>query len=77
MLDNNLELETVILETGRDYTAISDEITSTIIEAVNAATDFESFEKELDRLASAWAPDRIALKIASAACHAQLRGAGL
>jgi hypothetical protein len=71
------EFDTVIKETDHQYEAISDEITSTIIKAVNSATDYESFLKELDRLKDTWAPNRIALKIATATYHARLRGAGL
>jgi phage gp29-like protein len=71
------DFNAVVNETEREYNAISDEIESTIIEAINASTDYESFQKELDRLYSTWAPNKIALHIATASYKARLRGAGL
>jgi len=68
------KLDAVIRETKQEYTTISDEIAETILKAANAATDFESFERELGRLIVSWAPDKLAFNIAMAACKARMRG---
>jgi len=71
MSDN---FDIVIKETEREYTAISDEIVSVICKALDSATDFKSFQKELEKLAVNWSPDKIAKYIALAAFKARARG---
>jgi hypothetical protein len=46
------KFDAVLKETEREYAAISDEIADVIIKAADAATDFESFRKELYKLSA-------------------------
>ena len=64
----------VIKETEGEYIAISDEIAEVISKAADAATDFPSFQKELEKLLVGWPPDKIAGYIAQAACKARACG---
>jgi hypothetical protein len=68
------KFDAVLKETEREYAAISDEIADVIIKAADTATDFESFQRELDRLAVNWSPDRVAKYIALAAFKARAQG---
>jgi len=61
-------------ENGSGYVAISDEIASVIEKAADAATDFASFHKELEKLVTGWAPDKIAECIAVAMFKARALG---
>jgi hypothetical protein len=60
---------------GEDYTAISDDIAAVIEKAADAATDFDSFRAELEKLVKNWPPDKIAECIAVAAFKARALGA--
>jgi len=61
-------------ENGSGYVAISDEIAGVIEKAADAAVDFESFQKELTKLVTGWAPDKIAECIAVATFKARALG---
>jgi len=61
-------------ESGSGYVAISDEIAGVIEKAADAATDFASFHKELEKLVTGWAPDKIAECIAVAMFKARALG---
>jgi phage gp29-like protein len=61
-------------ENESGYTAVSDEIASVIEKAADAATDFASFEKELEKLVTGWKPDKIAECIAVATFKARALG---
>jgi len=61
-------------ENGSGYAAISDEIAGVIEKAADAATDFAGFHKELEKLVSGWAPDKIAECIAVAMFKARALG---
>jgi len=61
-------------ENENGYVAISDEIASVIEKAADAAVDFESFQKELTKLVTGWAPDKIAECIAVATFKARALG---
>jgi len=61
-------------ENGSGYAAISDEIAGVIEKAADAATDFASFHKELEKLVAGWAPDKIAECIAVAMFKARALG---
>jgi phage gp29-like protein len=67
------ELDALIDADG--YTAVSDEIAEVIEKAADTATDFDSFRKELEKLVSAWPPDKIAECIAVATFKARALGA--
>jgi phage gp29-like protein len=60
---------------GDGYTAVSDEIAEVIEKAADAATDFDSFRRELEKLAKNWPPDKIAECIAVATFKARALGA--
>jgi len=66
------ELDELIDESG--YVAVSDEIAEVIEKAADASTDFESFRKELTKLVTGWAPDKIAECIAVAMFKARALG---
>jgi LDH2 family malate/lactate/ureidoglycolate dehydrogenase len=61
-------------ENGSGYVAISDEIASVIEKAADAAIDFASFHKELEKLVTGWDPDKIAECIAMAMFKARALG---
>ena len=61
-------------ENGSGYVAISDEIADVIEKAADAATDFVGFHKELEKLVTGWAPDKIAECIAVAMSKARALG---
>jgi phage gp29-like protein len=61
-------------ENESGYIAVSDEIASVIEKAADKATDFVSFEKELEKLITGWNPDKIAECIAIATFKARARG---
>ena len=56
------------------FIAISDEIVEVLEKAMNKATDFKSFQKELTKLASDWQPDKIAELLAVATFKARVKG---
>jgi phage gp29-like protein len=58
-----------------DYTLISDDIAAVLEKAADAATDFTSFQKELQKLVSNWTPDKIAECIAVATFKSRALGA--
>jgi phage gp29-like protein len=62
------------LESEDGYTAVSDEIAAVIEKAADAASGFESFQKELTKLVAGWAPDKIAECIAVATFKARAMG---
>jgi phage gp29-like protein len=61
-------------ENESGYIAVSDEIASVIEKAADKATDFTSFQKELAKLVTSWAPDKIAEFIAVATFKARALG---
>ena len=61
-------------EADSGYIAISDEIAAVIEKAADAATDFSSFQKELTKLVTGWAPGKIAECIAVATFKARALG---
>jgi hypothetical protein len=67
-------VDELITENESGYTAVSDEIASVIEKAADAATDFESFQKELAKLVTGWSPDKIAECIAVATFKARALG---
>jgi len=71
-MSNNIDI--VIKETESEYTAISDEIASVICKAADSATDYKSFQEELEKLLVNWSPDKIAKYIALAAFKARAQG---
>jgi len=68
------EIDDLIADDESAYTAVSDEIAAVIEKAADAATDFTSFQKELTKLVSSWAPDKIAECIAVATFKARALG---
>ena len=56
------------------FVAISEEIATVLEKAMDKATDFKSFQKELTRLASDWPPDKIAELLAIATFKARVKG---
>jgi phage gp29-like protein len=61
-------------ENESGYIAVSDEIANVIEKAADMATDFESFQNELTKLVTNWAPDKIAECIAVATFKARALG---
>ncbi|MDR1176624.1 MAG: DUF935 domain-containing protein [Treponema sp.] len=61
-------------EEADGFTAISDEIAAVLDKALDKATDFKSFEKELETLAAAWPADKIAELLAVATFKARVKG---
>lgn len=61
-------------ETADGYVEISDEIAAVLERAADSATDFDSFKKELERLATDWKPDKIAEPMAAAFFAARAKG---
>jgi len=68
------KFDVIIKETEGEYIAISDEIAEVISKAADAATDFTSFHKELEKLLVDWPPGKIAGYIAQAAFKARVCG---
>jgi phage gp29-like protein len=68
------ELDALIEEGGGSYIPVSDDIASVIEKAADAATDFESFREELQRLVKSWPADKIAECIAVATFKARALG---
>jgi phage gp29-like protein len=58
------------------YIAISDEIVEVMEKALDSSTDFKSFVKTLEKLASDWPPDKIAELLAVATFKARVKGQG-
>jgi phage gp29-like protein len=65
-------MDALIDESG--YIEISDDIAAAIEVAADASTDFASFRKELQKLVTGWAPDKIAECIAVATFKARALG---
>nr|QGT51349.1 gpH [uncultured Spirochaetaceae bacterium] len=61
-------------ETVDGYVEISDEIAAVLEKAADRATDFDSFKKELEKLAVEWNPDKIAELMAAAFFAARAKG---
>jgi phage gp29-like protein len=61
-------------EEADGFIAISDEITGVLEKALDKATDFKSFQKELEKLAAEWPADRIAELLAVATFRARVKG---
>jgi hypothetical protein len=57
-----------------DFMEITDEVAEVLAKAVDAATDFTSFQEELKKLVAAWPPDRIAELLAAATFKKRLDG---
>ncbi|GHV56561.1 hypothetical protein AGMMS49579_21270 [Spirochaetia bacterium] len=66
-------VDALIDESG--YIEISDDIATVIEKAAADSTDFVSFQKELQKLVTGWAPDKIAECIAVATFKAHAKGA--
>ena len=56
------------------FIAISDEIVAVLEKAMDKATDFKSFQKELTKLAVDWPPDKVAELLAVATFKARVQG---
>jgi phage gp29-like protein len=56
------------------FTAITDDIAGVLEKALDKATDFRSFEKELAKLAAEWPADKIARLLAAATFKARVKG---
>jgi phage gp29-like protein len=70
-----MEAGPVDAEDGADgFTAISDEIATVLEKAADTATDFKSFEKELEKLIAGWPADKIAELLAVATFKARVKG---
>jgi phage gp29-like protein len=66
-----------LLDPGEEadgFIAISDEIAGVLDKALDKATDFTSFQKELERLAAEWPADKIAELLAVATFKARVKG---
>ncbi|MDR0722043.1 MAG: hypothetical protein LBF75_04510 [Treponema sp.] len=61
-------------ESAEGYIHISDDIVAVIEKAADKATDFESFQAELQRLVQNWPPDKIAQCIAVVTFKARALG---
>jgi phage gp29-like protein len=57
------------------YVRITDEIVDVLEKAMDRATDFKSFEKELEKLAVEWPAEKIAELLAVATFRARVKGA--
>ncbi|MDR3146838.1 MAG: DUF935 domain-containing protein [Treponema sp.] len=68
------ELDTLIDESSSGYIPISDDIADVIQQAADAATNFESFRAELQKLVKSWPADKIAECIAVATFKARALG---
>jgi phage gp29-like protein len=56
------------------FVAITDEIAGVLEKALDTATDFKSFQKELEKLAAEWPADKIAELLAVATFKARTKG---
>jgi phage gp29-like protein len=56
------------------YVAITDEIAAVVERALDTATDFKSFEKELEHLVTEWPADKLAELLAVATFKARVKG---
>jgi phage gp29-like protein len=56
------------------FIAITDEIAGVLDKALDKATDFKSFQKELEKLAAEWPADKIAELLAVATFKARVKG---
>jgi phage gp29-like protein len=68
------ELDALTDENADGYIQISDDIAAVIEKAADKATDFEGFRDELQKLITAWPPDKIAECIAVATFKARALG---
>jgi phage gp29-like protein len=68
------ELDTLTEENADGYIQISDDIAAVIEKAADKATDFEGFRDELQKLITAWPPDKTAECIAVATFKARAPG---
>ena len=67
-------LDALIDENASGYIPVSEDIAAVIEQAADAATDFESFRAELQKLVKNWPPDKIAECIAVATFKARALG---
>jgi phage gp29-like protein len=67
-------LDALIDESASGYILVSEDIATVIQKAADAATDFESFRSELEKLVKDWPPDKIAECIAVATFKARALG---
>lgn len=72
--DIDSEIAELEKEALSDYVEITDEIASVLEKACDAATDFDSFQKELERLVTEWKPDDIARLMALSFFKARAAG---
>jgi len=70
----NDSVDDLVEDNDNGFIAVSDEIASVIEKAADASTDFESFQKELEKLVTGWKPDKIAECIAVATFKARALG---
>jgi phage gp29-like protein len=61
-------------EEAGGFIAVSDDIAGVLDKALDTATDFKSFEKELEKLAAEWPADKIARLLAVATFKARVKG---
>jgi phage gp29-like protein len=70
------EIDALIDESENEsgYVQLSDGIAEVIEKAADAATDFDGFRKELQKLVTSWPPDKIAERVAVATFKARALG---
>ena len=61
-------------ENAQDFIAITDDIAAVLEQAADKATDFTSFEAELEKLVIGWSPEKIARTMAIAFFKARAEG---
>ena len=61
-------------ENEQDFIAITDDIAAVLEQAADKATDFTSFEAELEKLVTGWSPEKIARTMAIAFFKARAEG---
>jgi len=72
--DIHYKLDELLERNEQDFIAITDDIAAVLEQAADKATDFTSFEAELEKLETGWNPEKIARTMAIAFFKARAEG---